>query len=609
MSSEINKNLIVIDKFLGMNSLHEATTIPDFYLANSVNCSCASIGSISPFKQYSEFANQLTTTGKIPASNTVYCSDSSLYQAKIPLRIRDDTSTGTLEWYNKRANKWETLKGSYTTGKTMIFADFNNATTDRVYYCNGTDKYTHWDKVIGTIASNTATIITLNETASTQGFSSGTVIINGTEYSYTGVSGKTLTGLSGLPTFDTNEGVAHVVDESDDAVDRRFDIMWVADGRIWGAKTTSPRLLYSETGDGTSWTAGSIPSSPGFKDFIEGQGSITALASIQENIIVFKEDLVILYKHNYPTATTRTEQVKELKRGHSVGAINQQGLIKIGDTIIYTTPSGGIKSIAFSKIQEGFDFEDLTENIRPSLEDGVFTSAQAIWFEKKRRLIVSFKKDSDSTANDRQIVIEYTKSVEGYLFKALGTMDWFVGSWFIYDDDLYFGGSFEPNCFKAFDGYQKGKAGIPYIPLFTIKRYRFSRNPLQQKEILYIPIIGWIGAGTTIKFQLDLDFLGSRAHLESELSASETAYIIEPEFNTIGAFELGNSPIGGVMESPEELNYFKIYFTIPQKYHPFDIQLSAYSDTAGARWKLETINFDIRDADFEVDSHLKKQFS
>jgi len=256
------KNLIVIDKFLGMNSLHESTAIPDFYLANSINCSCSSLSAIQPFKQYSKFANQLTTSGKIPSSITVYRADGNLYQSQIPLKVRDDGSTGTLEWYNKRANSWETLKGSYTTGKIMVYADYNTATQDGVYFCNGTDKYTFWTKAIGTVASNTATVITLNETsATTQGFSSGTVIINGTEYAYTGVSGATLTGLSGLPTFTVNEGVAQVIDETADVSDRRFDIMWVADGRIWGAKTTSCRLMYSAVGDGTSWTAGTTPNS------------------------------------------------------------------------------------------------------------------------------------------------------------------------------------------------------------------------------------------------------------------------------------------------------------------------------------------------------------
>ena len=610
MPSEL-KNPIVINRYLGMMSLLDATQIPDFYLANSQNVSCSSIGAIAPFKQFSQFANQLTTTGKITSATAVYRSDGTLYQPSIPLRVRDDDSTGTLEWYNKRANAWETLKASYTTGKIMVFADFNTATQDGVFYCNGTDKYTFWKKVIATVASNTATVITLNETsASTQGFpATGTVIVNGIEYAYTGISGATLTGLTGLPTFDANEGVALVIDESYDTADLRFDIMWVADGRIWGAKTTSCRLLYSATGDGTNWTAGSAPASPGFKDFIEGDGSITALASIQENIILFKNNLVTLYRLDYPSATTRTERVQELKRGHSVGAVNQHGLVKIGDAIFYATAKGGIKSVYLSQTQEGFNFDDLTENIRPSVKGGVFTSARAIWFEKERVFVVAYKKDSDSTANDRCIVIEFSKNIDGSVIRLLGTLLWQVGAWFIYENELYFGGSFEPNCFKAFDGYEAGGAGLPYRALFTTKRYRFSNNPLQQKEIFYIPITGRIGAGTTLKFQLDLDYLGSRAHLESSLASTELAYIIEPQFNTLGAFELGTEPICGTIDDIDELNYFKVYFTISQQHHPFDIQLTIYSEDAGARWTINDISFDVKDADFEIDSKLKKYFS
>jgi len=291
-----------------------------------------------------------------------------------------------------------------------------------------------------------------------------------------------------------------------------------------------------------------------------------------------------------------------------VGTVNQLGLVKLGDAIVYATAKGGIKSVFISQTQESFDFDDLTENIRPSIKNGVFTSARAIWFEKERTLIVAYKKDSDSTENDRCIVIEYTKDLQGNIFKVLGTMDWTVGSWFIYENELYFGSSFEPNCFKAFDGYEKGGTGLPYRSLFTLKRYRFSQNPLQQKEIVYIPITGWIGAGTILKFQLDLDFLGSRAHLESQLSASETQYTIQPQFNTLGTFELGTEPVGGTMEDVDELNYFKIYFTVPTSHHPFDAQLTVYTEDAGARYKIESINFDIKDAKFQVDGNLKKYF-
>lgn len=605
------KNPITIDRWDGLFTLKGSHLIGDNFLSNAKNIS-VSDGSISPFKMYSLFANRLATGADKQTVNTFTTVRAD--GTEIPLKVRDDGSNTHIEWYNNVGKRWDILLPNLTTGTIPTFADFNTSTQDEVWWCNGTENMTLWTKVFGSVSSNTATTITLNETPSTAGFSAGggTVILeDGNEYAYTGINdgNKQLTGLAGLPTLTANYGVAEAADDSTYAALTKYDILLSADGRMWGASSAGVALAYSEVGDATNWTAGTNPGDPGLIDMVEGEGPITNLQAIKENIIVFKRDLVSLYRLDYPSSTTRVESLSELRRGNSNGCVGKLASCKVGQSVSYTTPKGGVKSIYLSGDNE-LNFDDNTDNIRPTLKNGVFTSTAMTYFEKERVILASYKKDGDSSRNDRVVVIQMVKGDNDKMYQALGILDWTVNSWFIYDSDLYFGDSYQPNCFKAFDGYSKD--GGPFTALGTTKRYSFEKTAIKQKEILYFPVSGWISAGTTLKFEIDYDYAGTRGHLTSELSGvnpSGKKYVSESEFNTIGAFELGTEPIGGTVDEIDELNYFRVFFSLPKGIKPYDIQVTVYSDTEGARWKLETLTFDVADAQLKTDDSLIKIFT
>ena len=600
------KNPISITKFRGLKTIKGSHLIGDGDLANSLNISVAD-ESIAPFRMYSLFANRLSTGADLHILHTFTSVKAD--GTEIVLRVREDGSNTHIEWYNSVDNAWDILLPDLTTAKIPMFADFNTSTQDEVWWCNGTENMTLWTKIVGSVASNTATVITLNEVAATAGFSTGTVIVDGTEYSYSGVSGNTLTGLSGLPTFDANEGVAQAADDSTYSALPKMDILYSNAARMWGAISTKPRLHYSKVGDATDWTTANNPDDPGFRDFVEGEGGITAISGSREDVIVFKRDLVQLYKLIFPTSSSRTSFSQELRRGTSVGAVNQFAVAKIGQTIMYATPNGGIKSIDINNADDGYKFDDVTDNIRPTIKNGVFTSARATWHEKDRVFLLAYKKDSDSSRNDRVIVVERVKQDDGSEVNALGILDWTVGGWFDYAGDKYFGSSFEPNTFKAFDGFSKD--GNSFTSIATTKRFSFERGFVRQKEIRWLIITGFITAGTTLNFELDYDSNGTRAHLESSLSGVNPdgkGYIIEPQLNTIGSFVLGNEPVGGLTENISELNPFRVFFRLPEQHNPFDIQLSAFSDREGARYRLESITWDVKDAGDKVPDKLHRVF-
>jgi len=611
------RNPIIINKYLGLYTSKPASSIPDFYLANSVNMSVSSIGFLSPFKQYSAHGNTSDTNSYIINSQRFR----KAIGTEIPIICVEDGSNVKLYWWNSVDSDYDFLL-DLTTGLVPSFSGdgFNTATTDQIYFTNKTDGMYEWTGAIGTVLSNTATVITLNSVtgfadAEALGFASGggDVVVNGTSYTYTGTSGWTLTGLSGLPTFDANEGVGELPTTVVTPVN--FSFLTVADGRIWAGLETSIRLYYSQVGVGTNWTAGNNPDDPGVRDFVEGSGPIKGLSAIKEYVIVGKDDLIRYYKLDYPTSSSKTMKSEILRQGPDLGVATHFGMINVGNEVIYVSPKGGVRLVGISAESDGFIHEDLTEIIRPTIKDGVFTDCRATYFEPERVMLFAYKNNSDSTRNDRVIAIELYKNDEtGQINRAISTMDWTVGGWFHYENELYLGSSFEAYTFKAFDSYTKD--GGPTTAIATLKQYNFG-DPFKQKKIGYLAVNGYIASGQVIKFELDYDTQGTRAHLTAQFDASEIKYIVQPQLNTIGAFEMGTEPIGGTIDDINELNYFQIFFRLPEGHKPHDLQLTVYGDgmdvnnqeVVGTRFAIEHLAFKVEDARYKVEPNRIKYFT
>lgn len=603
-----------INRFLGTYTSKPSHLIPDFYLANALNISCGSVGLLSPFKGYSDFVSADTP-------DTVYIVNSVRFRKgdgqQIPLIALEDGSNVKMYWYNPVALALEHLQ-SLTTATVPSFSGegYNTSTADGIYWSNGVDNYTAWSGAVGSVSTNDATTITLNAVtgysdAADLGFAaSGTVHVNGTDYTYAALSGWQLTGLTALPTFDANEGVAQAV--TTDAAIPKFNYLVVADGRVWGGRNNSIRLYYSAVGDGGNFTAGTNPDDPGYRDFVEGGGVITGLSAIREYIIVGKSDLVRYFKLEYPTSTSRTTVSEVLMQGDNQGPASHFAMVPFRDQVWYLSGKGGVRSVGINQDSSGFVKEDVTEIVRPSLRDAVTTGARGIFFEKERIIRFSYKNNSDSTRNDREILIELVKGDDEVERSAITFSDYTVGGYFIYQDELYFGSSFEGKIFQMFDGYTK--ANNPFNTIATLKRYNFG-SPVNQKTFEYIAVAGFIAPGQLIQFQLSYNNEGSLATFESQLSASETQFMTEVQLNTIGAFAMGTEPIGGTIEDIDEMNIFLVFFRLPE-YKPYDVQLTIYGDgtdengeTVGNRWAIEGVYLSPTDAGYKVPANKIKYFT
>ena len=198
-----------------------ADKIPDRNSSDCANMDFSLGGMIQTNKGFDPYGNQIEEPGG--------CVRFWLYKKnfgtlkRVKMLLTDNGTTQTLKWFNtanvsdNSDGYWEILKTGLTTGTILDKAVANGdggSKVNKIIMGNGVDNMMVWNGATGTVASVTTNSIVLNEILQGEGFdTAGKVIINGTDYTYTGVSGSTFTGVTPDPTgMVVNTGVAQKVD-------------------------------------------------------------------------------------------------------------------------------------------------------------------------------------------------------------------------------------------------------------------------------------------------------------------------------------------------------------------------------------------------------------
>jgi len=157
-----------------------------------------------------------------------------------------------------------------TTQTRFVFDKWWNDTLkkDQVVFVNGTDDIFMWSGGFALLASATVNTIVLDRTI-TESFltaASGTVVVNGTTYTYTGSAGSTLTGVSPDPSAQAvNSGVMQSVVTTSNKPNAGFlsDFLKIINNQVYVGSYTS-RLIYIS--DDTDYTDYTVPVSRGAGD-------------------------------------------------------------------------------------------------------------------------------------------------------------------------------------------------------------------------------------------------------------------------------------------------------------------------------------------------------
>lgn len=563
----------------GMVTVKEANQIPDNAFVYAQNVEIGSGGAFGPRLGRSLFGNNTAGGGKVLSTETMRLRSGEEYPLR--LRVRPADNDAILEFYNAEDNEWQELTDGYDEATRARFIGWNTSNQNRMYFCNGVDDFS---KIIAEkIVSNTATIITIGSDSATAGFAAtGSVFVNGVEYTYSGRSGSTLTGLSGLPTFAEDDIVWQVSTLSAIA---KSNVMIAHLSRLWIAIGSS--FAYSKTGDPEDFTVTGVPGSGGLEDFPEGGGKITGFGSRDDVLIVMKQDILRTFQFNQPDLATNEIPVsKPLGFSSDIGPQSPFSITSILKEIFYASQGYGMRQLTqvinatagTGNNANSLDVSPIGDAISPTVED--FDHSDAASGVDGERVLVACKSDEAQNGND--IIVVYDKRVAGLvLYKG-----WNANDFFRYQGNLYFGSSTEPNAFKCFDGYTDN--GGPIESVVRTKQYDFG-EPAIRKEDTVLFIGGAILDGTKIQLTINIDEDGGTKQIPKEINW-DGKYVKQSIAGTEGYEELGTNPLAGTIEAAEELNPFKVYPTLPAVPH-YNLDLIIKCTSLGGRWKIKAIGF------------------
>ena len=607
--------------FKGMYSLRRSSSLPEGYAAESVNGDLSSDSEASPLKGYSKFGNQANAVDKIVRKFTYSRGDGTF----VGLQVRDNAVNYIVEYLNTEDTRnsangeWSILETGLSRSVTLFdgtvqkakfgFSPFNDTGVNQLVYGNGVETMRVWNGAIGKILSTTINTITINgaRTWTQRGFTAtGSVVINGTTYTYAGGAGTTtITGVVGDPTGEAiGSGIAQAVNTATLAAADSGSVLLTALSRIFlaGMTATPNQVTFSDTGDITNY-AGALPSDGGFEDFPQLNGPITGLMDLDKWIVVFSAKKIIAFTFEFPTATTRVTAMKEIS---DEGCVNPKAIKKFGNKIIYVTPKGGIKSVSQIALQDIFSVEDLSDVIRPTIQNFVWDDASLEYSRRKRIMIVAGKSNSSQDDNNAGVMLFLTIGEDGSQKWNLGIHDWFIGDMCDYNGDIHFGSSLVSDNFLAFDGYSKNGGPIEWrrverVEFFGDKRGNGAWN---KKYLSFIGVRGEMGPGTKLLLNLDYGTNGAITSVPmqlkyADLNSNGGFFVQQAALNTLGGFALGTEPLGGTIENKGELSFFKVIFPLPTT-EIEDFQLTMETSGTGQRVVVNTVGYFVEGSEQDV---------
>jgi len=561
----MSKNFVNIIDLGGLRTDLLADKIPLRNASDVANMDFSIRGLAQTRKGYDTYGNTLTALGS--------CLRSFLYKKnygtakRIKLRVRDDGTNSILEWHNasntsNSEGKWETLVAGLTTGAVMGFTPFNNTNANLLVFCNAINNYSTWNGATATVASVTTNTIVANETLASEGFSvSGTVIVDGTTYTYSGTSAKTFTGVTPDPTTQApiaGVGIAQSPDITTYSANPKGNILITSAARVWlsGVPTRESQLYYSSVADATDFSAGSNPDDAGIEDFPDGGGAITLLDSKDnQKIIIHKKDAILQFVLEY-TATAKIPKLDVLTLADDCGATNLKAGAGLNQASYFPSTTEILKSIARAVDSSDLNLTTIGDIILPTVENYDNSNACAVYYAKKGVIYVSTKKSTNSYYND-VVVAFYIKRDSGGNFDVDISVDdgLFVADWMLDGKDLYYVSSLDQNTYKMF--VRKSDRGKGIKHKWVSKEMVFD-DPSLLKEFNTIYIEGLIASRTKIKITVLYGLLGNELQLSKTLEWDNSSYVSAKKVGALGTEVIGTASIGASNDDIQDSYPFSV---------------------------------------------------
>jgi len=499
---------------------------------------------------------------------------------EIPLRGYDDE----LEFYvgtvdSIAFNAWYRLKASWSA-VDFQFAPWWDTTPnfDLLLFVVGDDNIYDWTGAITTLKSATANTITKNGTttwAQERFSTAGTrkVIINGTEYTYTGGENTTtLTGVTPDPSAEAaNSLVYQTVRTNADqpAANAVNDVIAVLENHVFLGNLALKEVSVSANDDFTDYTF-STPRVPGEGELLVLDSPTVGFISQEREmwITAGKDDWYVTQFEQLDVGSTLTEtlKVRKLKTGPQQAAISQNLITKIKTGVVYVSNELSLDVLA--NIENPVAVP-LSDPIKPDFDDETFAGGHAIFY--KGSIYVSAPANSKAFIYD--VIRKYWQPPQVLP----------VNFFFIYGGDLYGHSANNPETYKLFDGTNDNAKSFKATAAFSYRSYgpRFA-----YKNIDEWATEGYTSSNTELILTLNFDYGGFTQSLQKTISGRDERILFESlEGGSLGVSPLGDASLGDSESEMSVLSKFKVIHTFP-KQDFFEIQAIYETDDVDRQWQI-----------------------
>ena len=507
-------------------------------------------------------------------------------------------STRVDYWIVGVSTAWLLLKGSFTTGLDFGFANIGESgeVTSHSFFCNGTDNWFQFNGARTTVSSATATTIvkTGTNTWTQDGFyTTGTrsVIINGTEYTYTGGEGTaTITGVTPDPSAEAVGSHAVQSPRSVSALASFLSqVMMAHDGRIHARQDTRKSVWnYSKLDNPDDFTSGSTDGDGGAKE-VEFGGGIISFAKLNKMALALKPRLIKLLDFIQVGSRLDSPRYQTLvsadDKGTTLGATNQKSTFSTPMGLVFVTPDK--KMVLLTGVTQNSEpqYLFLSDPISTVFTQGVHDDGAGICVDNV--IYYAFKESKDSNENDvmlRGTMLRNTFDAQGKPIPIMWDAPYiginandFVA---VYDStsakrkyEVWWFSSLSSNAYRFIDD-KVDNTGAFTTTLRTWAEHFGYPHSEKGIDLAFIEIDMLENSEVTATLLYDID--GFAGQSEYVLKGTDTDNLLQGEvYNPFGASAFGSQKIGSNVQQTELKRYVYYLETKPNiEFFTLSLQIS-----------------------------------
>lgn len=533
----------------------------------------------------------------------------------IPLRVVDfGSGQGELEFETDVGTPGSLLWRPLIQGLDLTRFVFDSWWDDTLkkdeLLCVKGDPVIHkWSGGMGVVASTTMDTITLTEDAVSLGFESsgGSLTVDTAlgAFTYSGISGNTLTGVVGDPTsIPAGFFINQDVDDTDTTSSIGFDndFLKVINNQVYVGSYTSRLTAISSQSDYTDYTVPAVRA-PGNPELLtlDAPGRGIGLRAGAAHIFAGTSYLHIVNFQQITVGAVLTEQTTAPRQdlANLQAALAHEFIDTVGDSLIYLSQENQV--VAYGS------YRNINTPKYPSLSLAVRTELQAEDFTggclrcSDEFIFVTAPLSGITYIHQTREKVDPQGNITAQRFWHTPHV-WNVSRICVIDGVLFGHSNANPTIFQLFDTDQwhddssnLSLDNVTYenIPYYCVARHAYRNHGRRQGRINFDKIYfeGYMTQGTQLDAFVLAEYQGAKSIQNPNINSIEKPayFFIGANSPSLGDSPLGDNPLGdGIIDDPNDQEFlpkFRAICNVNIK-NCFEYQIIEYSNTLDARWEI-----------------------